>query len=252
MNPRTRHRDVGPSGRIRRVLATLAIGTAMALWPAVGGAGERALTIVYPPEMNAFHDAAAEILRQAYAALGIDIVYRTFPAERALYSSNSGIADGELVRIAGLEREYPNLLRVPVSHVTAYQMAFTRDTGLALDGWQSLKPYRIAFHRGYKVAERNTEGIDRHLTGDDRAALLMVEHGRVAIAVANRFTGQKLIAELGLRRTVMVAKPLQADPLYHYLNNKHADLLAAVTRELRRMADAGEMVAIRRRFGLID
>ena len=101
-------------------------------------AEERLLTFVFPEEKNAFHDAAGEIIRQAYAALGIAISYKTFPAERALQMSNRGLSDGELVRIEGIEGKYPNLIRIPVSHVTAEQMAFATDASLKIDGWQSL------------------------------------------------------------------------------------------------------------------
>ena len=80
------------------------------------------LTIVYPNEKNAFHDAAADIVRRAYQELGIQIKYKTYPAERALKLSNNGTADGELVRIKGIESKYPNLIRIPISHVTAEQM----------------------------------------------------------------------------------------------------------------------------------
>ena len=52
-------------------------------------ADPQTLTIVYPPEKNAFHDAAAAIILEAYKRLNIEIVFKTLPAERALQSSNS-------------------------------------------------------------------------------------------------------------------------------------------------------------------
>ena len=94
------------------------------------GADDKQLTFVFPQEKNAFHNAAAEIIRQAYATLGITVVYKTYPAERALMMSNRGLSDGELVRVKGIEANYPNLIRIPVSHVTADQMAFGTDPSL--------------------------------------------------------------------------------------------------------------------------
>src|SRR6516164_7155708 len=59
--------------------------------------------------------AAKQILTEAYQRLGITIVLKTFPAERALLISNSGVeSDGELLRISGLGKDYPNLVVVPV------------------------------------------------------------------------------------------------------------------------------------------
>ncbi len=213
-------------------------------------ADPQTLTIVYPPEKNAFHDAAAAIILEAYKRLNIEIVFKTLPAERALQSSNSGAVDGELVRIAGIDERYPNLIRIPVSHVTAEQMAFGRDATIVIDGWQSLAPYKFAFHRGYKVAEKNTEGMNRHLTSTDEAAFRMVAAGRMDLALANRFTGEKIIDDLRLDNVVMIRPPVQVDPLFHYLHKMHARLVPQITAVLSRMEADGEIDAIRSGYGV--
>jgi len=213
-------------------------------------ADQQTLTVAYPPEKNAFHDAAAAIIREAYKKLGIRIVFKTLPGERSLQLSNEGIIDGELVRIAGIDEEYQNLIRVPVSHVTAEQMAFGRDATIAIHGWQSLARYKLAFHRGYKVAEENTKNMNRYETRTDEAAFRMVTSGRMDLALANRFTGAKIIDDLKLTNVVMLTPPVEVDPLFHYLNKKHAMLVPRITAVLNRMKAVGEMKAIRRRYGV--
>ena len=213
-------------------------------------ADPQTLTIVYPPEKNAFHDAAAAIIREAYKRLDIEIVFKILPGERALQSSNRGMVDGELVRIAGIDERYPNLIRVPVSHVMAEQMAFGRDATIVIDGWQSLVPYKFAFHRGYKIAEKNTEGMNRHLTSTDDAAFRMVAAGRMDLALANRFTGEKIIHDLRLDNVVMIKPPVQVDLLFHYLHKMHAGLVPQITAVLRRMEVDGAIDAIRSRYGI--
>ncbi|MFP6869955.1 MAG: hypothetical protein VCE91_11520 [Nitrospinota bacterium] len=146
------------------------------LLPPASGAETKSLTLVYPQEKNVFHEAAAAaIIREAYEKLGIQLIYKTYPAERALRTSNQGRADVELVRIKGIDKKYTNLIRIPVSHVQAEQMAFGKSGGIKINGWESLKPYKIVFHRGYKVAEQNTIGMKRLIVGIDRSAFLMVE-----------------------------------------------------------------------------
>jgi len=213
-------------------------------------ADEKALTIVYPPEKNKFHDAAAEIVRQGYAKLGISVSFKVFPAERALFMSNAGKSDGELVRIAGIEDRYPNLIRIPVSHVAADQMAFAADREIEVNGWQSLSSRKLAFHRGYKLAEQKTIGMNRYLTASAQNAFKMVEHGRAEIAIANRFTGQKTISDLGLRKIIMLKPPLQTDPLFHYLHKKHSSLVKEITRVFLDMEEQGVMAKIRTQFGV--
>ena len=197
------------------------------------------LTIVYPNEVNAFHDAAADIIRHAYKELGIQIKYKTYPAERALSLSNKGVADGELVRIEGIEAKYPNLIRVPVSHVTAEQVAFAKNPNIKISGWGSLKPYRIVFHRGYKVAENNTEGMNRSIVSTDQAAFKMVSNGRMDVVIANRFSGLDVIRKLNLNDVKLLSPPVQTNPLFHYLHSKHRSLVAKVTKILDRMKKDG-------------
>jgi polar amino acid transport system substrate-binding protein len=238
-----------PRAALAAVSRAIAIVIALLFSNSVS-ADPQTLTIVYPPEKNAFHDAAAAIILEAYKRLDIEIVFKVLPAERALQSSNSGGVDGELVRIAGIDERYPNLIRIPVSHVTAEQMAFGRDATIVIDGWQSLAPYKFAFHRGYKVAEKNTEGMNRHRTGTDEATFRMVAAGRMDLALANRFTGEKIIDDLGLDNVVMIRPPVQVDPLFHYLHNKHAGLVPRITAVLSRMEVDGEIDTIRSRYGV--
>lgn len=212
-------------------------------------AEDRKLTFVFPQEKNAFHDAAAEIIRRAYASLDIAVVYKTYPAERALRMSNKGLSDGELVRIKGIDAKYSNLIRIPVSHVTAEQMAFATDPSLKINGWKSLKPFRLVFHRGYKVAEQNTAGMDRYLTGTDVSAFRMVENGRKDIAIANRFSGQKILQVENLKHVVMLRPPVQRDPLYHYVHSRHRGLVDDITHALKSMKSEGEVAEILKRFG---
>jgi polar amino acid transport system substrate-binding protein len=213
-------------------------------------ADPQTLTIAYPPEKNVFHDAAAAIIREAYKSLDVKIVFKVLPGERSLQLSNNGVIDGELVRIAGIDKVYTNLIRIPVSHVTAEQMAFGHDATIIIDGWQNLSPYKLAFHRGYKVAEKNTEHMNRYLTRTDEAAFRMVASGRMDLALANRFTGEKIIHDLKLTNVVMLRPPVEVDPLFHYLNKKHAELVPKITAVLRSMEADGEIKAIRRRYGV--
>ncbi len=62
------------------------------------------------PEGDGFIDlVGGEVFRRA----GLALKTVKLPAERGLINANAGIEDGDLSRIAGLERDYPNLVRVP-------------------------------------------------------------------------------------------------------------------------------------------
>ncbi len=165
--------------------------------------------------------AAAEIVLSAHSKLNVEIMFKTFPAERALRMSSAGKADGELVRVEGIDAKYKNLIRIPVSHVMAEQMVFATNPDLKVSGWKSLVGRSIVFQREYKVAEKHTVGMDRYLVPDGKTALLMLEKKRKDVAISNRFTGQKIIRDLRLKRVHMLVPAGQIDPLFHYLHVKH-------------------------------
>ena len=219
-------------------------------WLATASALADTLIIGFPKEQNVFHSAAAEILREAYGKLGIKVEFKTFPSARSLQLANDGVIDGELVRIAGIQAKYRNLIRIPVSHVQAEQMAFSRNPDIPIQGWTSLKPWRLVFHRGYVAAEENTHGMNVQLVNDDSQAFKMVEHGRADIAIANRFTGNKILKELGLSDIHMLIPPVEVDPLYHYLNKKHLNLVPKITAVLEKMRAKGRFAEIYRRYGV--
>jgi polar amino acid transport system substrate-binding protein len=68
---------------------------------------------VYPlssPEGSGFED---KILKEAFRRIGKEIKIIHLPSERALINANEGTDDGNFARVAGLEKTYPNLIRVP-------------------------------------------------------------------------------------------------------------------------------------------
>ncbi|HBK78790.1 MAG TPA: hypothetical protein DDZ83_03745 [Nitrospinae bacterium] len=70
------------------------------------------------------------------------------------------------------------------------------------------------------------------------------------VAAANRFTGQKLIEELKLKKVIMLSPPVQVNPLFHYLHLKHEGLVPKVTARLRAMKKSGRFEEIKKKFGL--
>jgi len=86
------------------------------LLPAVAQAQRLLLvTVALPPlapsgEQPGFADTVA---REAFHRIGIDIDVSILPGDRALLNVNTGLDDGDLLRTPAVERDYPNLVRVP-------------------------------------------------------------------------------------------------------------------------------------------
>ena len=85
-------------------------------------------TIYAPPYSSPGHQGILEqVLREALEPLRYDVRLLRLPAERSLQDANSGTIDGDVARIEGLDRLYPNLVRVPSAIVESRDFAaFTR------------------------------------------------------------------------------------------------------------------------------
>jgi polar amino acid transport system substrate-binding protein len=78
----------------------------------------------FTPEGGGFYaDIAAEAFRRIDIEAGVIYV----PAARSLINGNQGIEDGNIARIADMEKKFPNLIPVPEKNVDFEFTVFTRD-----------------------------------------------------------------------------------------------------------------------------
>ncbi|MBF0324283.1 substrate-binding periplasmic protein [Magnetospirillum moscoviense] len=221
-----------------RILALLVL--LVAAWPVRGE------TLVLSQGINDPLPARALlILREAYRRLGITIETEQVPNERAIVLADSGQTSGDLIRIAGLSATYPNLIQVPEPVVTFESTAFTAGLTFPVKGWESLRPYRLCVLRGNKLAEINTEGMNREIVGTIEGMGRMVIAGHCEVAVLGRQVWLE-VDRHGLRPLISLDPPIQVVPLYHYVHRRHADLvprLAKVLKELNADGTSARLVA---------
>ncbi|MFA9216571.1 MAG: substrate-binding periplasmic protein [Sphingomonadaceae bacterium] len=186
------------------------------------------------------HDGALDLI---YAELarrtGIAIVLQAMPAERGLQNANRGLDDGEVARVPGMEREYPNLVQVP-EPVLRYQLvAFSRQA-LQLDGSASLRPYDVGIPHGWKILERL---INQHQSRVSLASgqqlLAMLNKERLDVVVLERLQGLQLIRSMCLQGIRALRPPLFEGDGFLYLHRKHADLVPPLAAALRAMKQDG-------------
>lgn len=184
------------------------------------------------------------ILVEAYQELGIDVIIKTLPGERALIEANSGRMDGDLNRKAGLEKKYANLVMIPVSLLAADWVVFARNIKFRVNGWKSLKPYSIAIQRGLRVAEDGTEGMNPIIVNSIEQLFEMLNSNRIDIVVSTRLEGLISIKKLGMNGIVVLEPSIQVVPLYHYIHKKHIPIANQLTRILAKMKKNGRIKEI--------
>lgn len=215
-------------------------------------AGEPALVLsnpMAPPLTNARGTGFLDLLLQEAARrAGVRVRLVNLPAERGLVNANAGIEDGDSNRIAGLERAYPNLIRVPEKNMDMHFMAFTRQTNLGLDqGWRSLSGRSVGLIKGWKILERNLPA-DTQLTvvKDAEQLFRLLEHRRVDVVLYAQHLGQAQARRLGLNDVRVAGAPLTTQEMFVYLHKKHAPLVPRLAEALRQIKADGTYARLER------
>lgn len=160
-------------------------------------------------------------------------------ASRAIRLADDGIDDGLAARIAGLEKAYPNLLRVPEpifdNDFVACSLGLTFDT----TEWASLSPYGIGHIIGWQVFERNLPQVrEVTLAKDSNQLMALLKAQRVEVILHERWQALWAAREQGLVLTVH-EPPLARVPMFIYLHARHAALIPSMSSELAAMKADG-------------
>jgi polar amino acid transport system substrate-binding protein len=185
--------------------------------------------------------ALEALSHEAFSRIGMEFKLVSLPSERSLLAANLGEVDGEGLRVGGLGSQYLNLVQVPERYIGVSFVAFTRDLSIRLDkGWDSLKPYSVAFISGWKMFEANVpeaKAINR--VEKPQQLFRMLDGGRVDVVLYTRADGQAMVRSLGFKGIVPLAPALKDVDMYLYLNKRHEDLVPRLARALRDMKADG-------------
>ena len=176
------------------------------------------------PTLGYPHNAATDILRKAYGKLGLNFSFTNLPGKRSLVHSNTGLIDGELLRVQGINIKYPNLIVVPVSIAQLEQVVFTKNASFDVKGWESLRPYKIGIRLGVEITKKKTEGMIQEFTRSDDSNFKKLAAGRIDVIARGRVAGLAIIKKLKLKGLNVLEPPLEIIKLFHVLNKKRINL----------------------------
>ncbi len=214
------------------------------LIPAKPGLAEERMTLV--AAAGTVDTVISEvILRTAYRRLGIDIYIEKHPGERALRLANSGEVAGDVQRIDGLSAKYSNMIQIRPAINFIEGSAFSRSQQIPINGWESLKDYRIGLIRGIKFAENNTKGMDTYVARDYASLFRMLNKDRIDVAISPRLNGLYQIKRFGIHDVTPLSPAIARFDLFHYLHIKHAALVPKLSSIFTEMAASGELKQIR-------
>ncbi|MBI3574293.1 MAG: transporter substrate-binding domain-containing protein [Gammaproteobacteria bacterium] len=217
-------------------------GLALAL-PTTFAAERRVLVLsdpTDPPFTTADRSGLLDVVAgEAFRRVGVELRLVKLPAERGLINANAGIEDGDLSRIAGLEKQYPNLIRVPEKLFDMEFTAFSRDASIP-SNWTAIRQRSVGHLKGWKIYEQALAGAERVITADDPAQLFrLLELNRVEVALYSRWLGLAHIKQQGLKDVQPLEPPLATREMFVYLHKRHAQLAPRLADALRALKREG-------------
>jgi ABC-type amino acid transport substrate-binding protein len=189
---------------------------------------------------------AAEILKVAYKKIGFSIELIDMPGKRALKESSEGRVDGEVSRIFEVGESFPTLIRVPTPVNYIASSVFTKNMNVNIRDCSDLKNYTIGIVRGVQHAELCTKGMSNvQVVNDSYRMMKLLDGNRVDFVITAKTNGLWLAKQMGLNSVHLLSPPLNRMALYHYLNEKHKDLVVKLDSVLIEMKESGELEMLR-------
>ncbi|PHS79641.1 MAG: hypothetical protein COB59_00935 [Rhodospirillaceae bacterium] len=181
-----------------------------------------------------------QIIHETFRRIDIDaklIVYQN--SAKALINANNGIDDGAALRIQGLEKKYPNLIRIPEKLMDNEFVAYSMNPPVATNEWSAMAGAKIAYINGWQIFQNNL--ADHKATTRTKNAQKMFDllsSGKVDLMLYERWQGLWRAQQLGINIQVS-EPPLAKREMFMYLNNKHADLVDKASTALAEMKQDG-------------
>lgn len=186
------------------------------------------------------HAAGIVILREAYRRIGYTVTFDLLPGKRSLMHANAGTSDGDVARIAGTEKEFPNLVPVPTPIILFQGAAFTKTVTRNIENWNDLKGLTVGIIRGIRYSDTGTKGMDRLIAHDMTHLFRLLDRDRVQVAVATVRAGESEVAlnfpDSGIH---IIGAPVYTAPLYHFVHKKNVNLVPLLDAAIRNMKKNG-------------
>ena len=188
-------------------------------------------------ERTGFQDL---IVAEVFRRIGLKGRVEMYTASaRAIINANENIDHGVAMRIKGLEKKFPNLVRVEERLIENNFVAYSTGLELTTDSWESLEPYTVTYINGWVIFERNlTPQQKKQPVTKPAQMFLMLEQERVDMALYEKWQGLQRAKDTGTK--VKIHEPsLASVSMYMYVHKNHAHLAPKLAEALREMKADG-------------
>jgi polar amino acid transport system substrate-binding protein len=182
-----------------------------------------------------------QVAAEALNVTGHTLEVSHLPAERALINANKGIDDGDLHRIGGLSKIYPNLLQTPEKIFTMEFVAFSRNADFRTTDWNSLKLYSVGIIGGWKILEKHVpKDVELIKVKNPRQLFSLLDNNRVDVILFGKWQGLNYLKENHIQGAKELTPPLAKMDMFVYFHKKHRDLVPRFSKALRQIKSNGD------------
>ncbi|MCC5856121.1 MAG: transporter substrate-binding domain-containing protein [Idiomarina sp.] len=199
---------------------------------------DKALVIGTMQEVSTDHPSF-RLIEAAYQSIGYQVTLLPMPYPRSWYESNRGaMLDGELARTEEVESESSGMIRIPVPIFQTAATVFTRDPNFRPTQWQDLEGQRIDVLHGTTIITARLGDIPAQSVSSIERAFMRLKHNRSDVVVLPREVAQAVLKEMNSEGIHQVSPDLETWNLYHYIHERHRDIVPALTDALQQVFDA--------------
>ncbi len=152
--------------------------------------------------------------------------------------ANTGVIDGDLLRVPQINFIYKNLIRVEQASMNFNFVAFRKNRNIKVHSKHSFSNYNAAVVRGWKILEEQISNSKKiTLVTTPKNLFRLLEKGRTDVILFEQYEGLCLIRDLGINTIYMQNKVLITKKMHLFLHKKHAKLahrLANKIAEIKR------------------
>jgi len=194
------------------------------------------------PERNGFLNQVVEgMLKSINYQPNYEYVFEA----RGLRNLNEGIDDGNLPRVAGLEKSFPNIRMVPGKVMDFDFQVFSKNKKIKIQGWNSFDSLDVAFVKGWKILEKNIKAKSVTTVPTVQHLFKLLENNRVDIVIYERWQGVGIAKSLGFTDIKPVEPPLVTKEMFLYVNKKHEGIIPSLSKALKQMKSNGQYQKIK-------
>ena len=192
-----------------------------------------------------------KLVVEAFQRIGKRACVSALPCERSLMNADSGIIDGDILRIPEvIATRYPHLVGVAEPLYSFPMSCFALRKDVRVRSLGDLLPLRVGHILGWKILEDQVKATQVLRVRGPEELFPLLNEDRADVVIYERLTGLKAADELGMKQIRVLDPPLIVVPQYLVLHQQHRALIEPLATALRAMKADGSYARAFRNAGV--